>query len=270
MFGALLAVTASAAEVNAQGKTAFLAEQLRKNEDFRVRTDAALKLGTSDDAAAVKPLCTCLDDQGEVETVRIACAAAIGKLKKPGGDVCLKKNENDGNKKVKEQVGASLKAVGGGGGASGGPGDWKCSGSAPAGAKTKHYVGVGVKNKTGRPDGEIRAMVEKQAFCKFVSFGRFKFANGDDAEPKKMTSIVDKEKLEGHYLDILVDPFKYEGGSLKVNIKLTMMSHTRDLKGEITKSLTMPGVTSPSKSDEDDLIKMATEKVVADFAQLKQ
>lgn len=31
----------------------------------------------------------------------------------------------------------------------------------------------------------------------------------------------------------------------------------------------MPGVTSPSKSDEDDLVKMASEKLVDDFAKLK-
>ena len=47
------------------------------------------------------------------------------------------------------------------------------------------------------------------------------------------------------------------------------MTHTRDLKGEIGKSLSIPGVSSPSKSDEDDLIKMAAEKLTNDFAGLK-
>lgn len=268
MAGAAFASTlAFSVGADAQGKTAFLAEQLRKNTDFRVRTDAALKLGTTDDPTAVKPLCQCLDDQSEVESVRIACAAALGKLKKPGADVCLKKNENDSSKKVKEQVSTSLKGMGGPA-LSTSPADWKC----PAGAgdaKPKHYVGVAVKNKTSRPDTEIRVLVEKEMYCKFMKFGRFKFANGAEAESAKMTAVVAKEKLEGHFLDVLVEPFKYEGGSLKVSVKFTMMSHTRDLKGELGKSLTLPGVTSPSKSDEDDLLKMATEKLVDDFAKLK-
>src|SRR5690242_852898 len=58
--------------------------QLREAGDFRVRTAAALWLGTSDHVDAVKPLCSCLDDEAEVESVRVACAAALGKIKKPG------------------------------------------------------------------------------------------------------------------------------------------------------------------------------------------
>jgi hypothetical protein len=91
----------------------------------------------------------------------------------------------------------------------------------------------------------------------------------DAADPKKMTAAVSKEKLDGYFLTVSVDPFKYDGGNLKVSMKLTIMTHTRDLKGEIGKSLQMPGVSSPSKPDEDDLIKMAAEKLVNDFAGLK-
>ncbi|MBL8716250.1 MAG: HEAT repeat domain-containing protein [Myxococcales bacterium] len=263
------AVLGFAGDLSAQGKTAFLAEQLRKNTDYRVRIDAALKLGTSDDPAAVKPLCACLDDGSEVESVSIACAAALGKLKKQGVDVCLKKHENHSNKKVKEQVVTSIKTVGNLGGGGGGPADWKCPAQADPAAKHKYYVGVGVKNKTGRPDTEIRPLVEKEMYCKLLKFGRFRFANGDDTDPKKMGPIVTKDKLDGYFLDVLVEPFKYEGGSLKVSLKVTLMTHTRDLKGELGKSLTLPGVTSPSKSDEDDLVKMASEKLVDDFAKLK-
>lgn len=248
-------------------KTAFLADQLKKNPDFRVRVDAALKLGTSDDAAGIKPLCTCLADQSETEAVRVACAAALGKLKKPGGDECLKKNEKDSSPKVREQVATSIKALGGGaGGSASAP--VKCK-DPPGGGKAKYYVGVGISNKTGRPDTDIKPLVESQVVCKLQSMGRFKMAPDGETDPKKMGVAVTKDKLDGYFLNVSVEPIKYDGGSLKVSMKLTIMSHTRDLKGELGKSLSIPGVSSPSKPDEDDLIKMAAEKLVNDFAGLK-
>lgn len=262
---ALLATPSSHAQ---SSKTSFLAEQLRKNADFRVRVDAALKLGTSDDPQGVKPLCLCLADQSETEAVRVACAAALGKLKHPGGDECLKKNDKDSSAKVREQVGTSIKALGGGssGGSSGGA--VKCK-DPPAGGKAKYYVGVGISNKTSRPDTDIKPLVESQVYCKLQAMGRFKLAPSDEIDPKKMGVAVSKEKLDGYFLTVSVEPIKYDGGNLKVSMKLTIMTHTRDLKGELGKSLSIPGVSSPSKSDEDDLIKMAAEKLVNDFAGLK-
>lgn len=258
-------IVASTGDVQAQGKTAFLAEQLRKNSDFRVRVDAALKLGTSDDAAAVKPLCGCLGDQSEVEAVRVACAAALGKLKKPGGDGCLKEHVGDKSSKVREQVTTSLKALGGAAPAASAAGP-SCP-APPAGSKAKYFVGVGVSNKTSRPDTDIKPIVEQKVVCKLQSMGRFKMTA--ETDPKKMAAAVSKEKLDGYFLNVSVEPIQYAGGNLKVSMKLTIMTHTRDLKGEIGKSLSMPGVGSPSKVDEDELIGMAADKLVNDFAGLK-
>lgn len=264
IFATLAAVAfLSAPASHAQSKVAAFADKLKKDPDFRVRVDSALKIGTSDDPAGIKPLCQCLADQSETEAVRVACAAALGKLKKPGGDECLKKHSSDSNSKVREQVGTSLKALGGGAPAASGP--VKCK-DPPASGKPKYYVGVGISNKTGRPDSDIKALVESQVVCKLQSMGRFKVAPADESDPKKMGSIVTKEKLDGYFLTVSVEPIKYDGGTLKISMKLTMMTHTRDLKGEFGKSLSMPGVSSPSKSDEDDLIKMAAEKLVNDFA----
>lgn len=261
---AVASVFASTA-VRAEGKSAFLAEQLRKNTDFRVRVDAALKLGTSDDPEAVKPLCACLDDGSEVETVRVTCAAALGKLKKPGGDTCLKEHSSDKSSKVREQVTTSLKALGGTVAApvsSTGP---ACLNSAATG-KPKYYVGVLVKNKTGRPDSDIKAMVEQAILCKLQSLGRFKLTV--DTDPAKMAKVASSDKLDGYYLLVQVEPFVYQGGNLTVGMKITMMTHTRDLKGELGKTLTV-GASSPSKMDEDDLIKLAATKLTDDFAKLK-
>jgi len=260
-MGSILATTH---ESNADSKTAFLAEQLRKNSDFRVRLDAALKLGMSDDAAAVKPLCGCLDDGSEVEAVRVSCAAALGKLKKPGGDTCLNEHKSDKSSKVREQVTTSLKALGGSA-TPAASGAVKCP-DPPAGGKAKYYVGVAVTNKTTRPDSDIKPIVEQAVACKLQSMGRFKLAADTDAA--KMAAAVAKDKLDGYYLKVSVEPFQYAGGNLTVKMLLTIMTHTRDLKGEITKTLTT-SASGPSKSDEDELITMAGGKLSDEFGKLK-
>src|SRR5258706_13084158 len=62
---------------------------LANNEDFRVRTQAALALGASKSERALSPLCSALADSNT--TVRAASAAALGRLAlKPGQD-CLER-----------------------------------------------------------------------------------------------------------------------------------------------------------------------------------
>ena len=267
---AVSAALSFASLVEAESKTSVLAEQVRKNADFRVRSTAALALGTSDDPAAVAPLCACLDDQSEVESVRVACAAGLGKLKKPGSDTCLKKHTDDSSSKIKEQVGSSIKALGGSVATASTAGAIDTCPSAPGAGTAKYYVGYSVTNKSTRPDGEIKAMVGKAFRCQLATLPRFKLTPSEaDGDAKKMAAVVTKEKLDGYFLQIQVDPIKYDGGSLKVNLQLTIMTHTRDLKGTASKSLTMPDVTSPSKSDEDELLKTAATKLADLFAGAK-
>jgi hypothetical protein len=266
---ALLALTVVVAtgRSRAEGKSAFLSEQLRKNPDFRVRTTAALSLGTSDDTEAVKPLCACLDDDAEVESVRVACAAALGKVAKPGSDVCLRGHASDASAKVKEQVASSLKAIGGSIVAASQPG---CPPATPAAtSKPKYYVGLVVTNKSARDDGDLRPMLTRELRCKLAAAGRFRLAPDDAVDAKSMMSTSSKEKLEGVLLSLQVDAITYEGGSLKVSLKLTLMTAGRDLKGEISKVLEMPGVSKPSKGDEDELLKRGAQRLAAAFVEMK-
>src|SRR5262245_6995446 len=62
-------------------------ELLRTDEDLRVRTQAALALGSSKNAAAVPPLCAGLSDESYI--VRMASALALSKLRL-GGSQCLR------------------------------------------------------------------------------------------------------------------------------------------------------------------------------------
>ena len=58
-------------------------------DDFRVRTNAALALGATDDDDAIAPLCGGLDDPSEV--VRQAVAVALKRLARPSSRDCLQR-----------------------------------------------------------------------------------------------------------------------------------------------------------------------------------
>lgn len=269
-----VAALASAHEAAAEEKTTSLVDKLQGNPDFRVRVSAALDLGTSDDPKAVQPLCKCLSDKTETEAVRVACAAGLGKLKRPGSDTCLNGATGEKSKKVAEQVATSLKALGGGTptalGATTGTGAFTlgtCA-SAPVKGTPKYYVGVDVQNKTSRPDQDVKGLVATEVQCGLLgNGGRFKIAS--DLDPKKMSATVKKEKLEGYLVTMQVDPIKYESGKLKISMKLLIVTPDGVLKGEIDKWLALSGISKPSKSDEDDLLKKAARWLADRFAELK-
>jgi len=86
LFAMTMIVSASPARADAINDWT---DMLYHNADFRIRTQAALKLGGSGDTRAISPLCGGLDDY--VATVRSASAAGMGKLAL-GGVKCLERH----------------------------------------------------------------------------------------------------------------------------------------------------------------------------------
>src|SRR5579864_4991122 len=84
VFLVLLVALSSTSSARADNRTQFLAERLKyppvagQPDDFRVRTNAALALGATNDDDAVGPLCGGLDDPSDV--VRQAAAVALKRL----------------------------------------------------------------------------------------------------------------------------------------------------------------------------------------------
>jgi hypothetical protein len=235
-----------------------LAKQLKSGSDSLVRSDAAMKLGKTKDTNAIAPLCECLGNKSEEELVRVSCSAALGKISDAKSKACLVKFDSDANAKVREQTKTSLLALGVVG----------CP-SPPANATAKYLVGVSTTNKTSRSLIDIRYHLEHTLGCKLSAFGRFRVMFGDDTDQAKLGAIVKSESLDGYFLLVDAKSLKYEGGSLKLAVSMTIMTYDRKLIGGIEKSLEMPGVSSPSKSDEDDLLSLAGEKLAMEFASTK-
>ncbi|HEU4538343.1 MAG TPA: HEAT repeat domain-containing protein, partial [Polyangiaceae bacterium] len=169
--------------VRAQSRTEFLAQQLRTSDDFRVRTQAALALGATDDAAAVEPLCRGLDDANDV--VRTAVAAALAKLHRPQGVPCLRARlAREQNAAARAQIEKSIQALDKGGGNNGG-------GAVPANARV--YVAVGgVNNKTRRSPQEVESLVRSAMSDKLRGMAGYVVA------PQGETTAAAKKVLEGN------------------------------------------------------------------------
>ena len=80
----------------------FLAEKL-KSDDARVRANAALALGASNDDRAVESLCSALSDESEL--VRNSSVAALKKLGRPSATECLTARKSlESSAAVKTQI----------------------------------------------------------------------------------------------------------------------------------------------------------------------
>jgi hypothetical protein len=253
LFGWVIAavVLLVGANVQAAPKIDELIKQLQ-SDDFRVRTQAALALGASRDAAAVKPLCGALSDSNS--TVKSAAAAGLGKLGNDGGISCLKTAK--GKEKDAAVVSAIDKAIekiilGGD--------------PPPPGSGAKYYMAIQVTNKTKRGNLEIEGVVRKAMQAKCLA------ASGCAVAPRSETvqqakDIVKNKGLKGYLLIAAVEPFNYSGGSLAVQMKVSMWTYPdKALKAEFSPKFKQSDTPSEDRESENTLVKMAGETAVENF-----
>lgn len=232
----------------------YLIEQLKTAEDYRIRTQAALGLGASGDDAAVKPLCDALGDGNA--SVKVAAAAALGKLGKPAGLPCLKGAQGrESAASVKAQIDKSIATLDSGGS------------TAPAapGSDTRVYVAIQVTNKTTRPAAEVDALVRAAMTEKILA------KKGYAVAPKTETSsqggqIIKSKKLKGYFLMATVEPPIYGGGDLSQVVRVSMWTYPgKALQGEFAPKLTQSGTPKGDTQSESMLMKMCVENAVETF-----
>ncbi|WP_437818825.1 HEAT repeat domain-containing protein [Sorangium sp. So ce1078] len=242
----------------ADQRTSYLAEQLKTNDDYRVRTQAALALGASADDAATKPLCDALTDANT--SVRVAAAAALGKLGKPAGLACLQRAEGrEQIPAVKSQMQKSIATLSSGGGA-GGP-----AAPPPPGADTKYYVAIEITNKSGRPESEIEPLVRAAMQAKLLAKTGYAVAPKGEtlAQGKK---ILNGKKMKGFYLLATVEPAVYQGGNLTQVVRVSMWTYpSKSLQGEFAPKLTQSGTPKKDVQSENILMKMCVENAIDTF-----
>lgn len=240
----------------------FLADKL-KSDDFRVRTNAALALGASNDELAVDPLCGALTDASEV--VRQASAVAMKRLGRAKAVTCLKDREGrESNDGVKIAITRAIESLSAGGGDSGGGGDDKIKENPSA----KYYIALStIANSTGRAQPEVEGVVVKAMRSKLEAAGTIQIApKTESADSARET--MKKRKMNGFYLAVAVDRFDYSNGNLRVKVKIGVFTYPgKSLLGNVDKTLTKEGVSSGDKSSEDQLLDMAAGAASAQFAE---
>lgn len=245
------------------GRTQFLIDRLKypRNDDFRVRTNAALQLGATGDGAAVQPLCGALDDPSDV--VRSAAAVALKRLGKPDAVPCLKAHQGtEKSDQVKLQISRALEGFSAGGG-----GSDDVPKLVPS---AKYYVAISpVTNQTGRPQADIERIVGGAIRAKFGTMGDYQLAPRTETSPAAKAVIAKRKFKGGYYLAVVVDAFDYSNGNLRVSLKLAVSSYPgKDLKGEVGPlRLTQTGIRSGDHGAEDGLLGMAAGKAVEQFSQ---
>jgi hypothetical protein len=249
------------AVARAQSKVSQLAEQLRTSDDFRVRTQAALALGASGEDAAVKPLCDGLGDANA--SVKVAAAAALGKLGKPAGLPCMRAAlGRESMASVKSQLEKSIAALEKAGGSSGAPAP---AAPPPPGPDAKYYVAIQVTNKTGRPAAEVDAIVRAAMQDKLLAKKGYAVAPKGEA-PSQGGQIVKAKRLKGFFLIATVEPPVYGGGDLSQVVRVSMWSYPdKSLQGEFAPKLTQSGTSKGDTQSEAVLMKMCAESAIETF-----
>jgi hypothetical protein len=209
---------------------------------------------------AVQPLCQALEDAND--SVRSASAAALGKLKNPGGLPCLKNHlDDEANASVRSVMERSSQLLQGGAGSS--------NKLRPPGPTDAYYVAIGpVTDKTGRSDKSVGEIVSASMQGKLLSLTGFAVApNGET--PTVAKKVLGRYSLKGFLLQARVESPKTNGGGLTVEVRVTLWTYPgRALQGEFSPKLTMSGASPGDRDAEDNLIKMAVERAVESFAKV--
>jgi hypothetical protein len=243
-----LCVLAPVSSAAGDDRIQFLADRLAyppisAKDDFRVRTNAALALGATDDDAAVQPLCAGLGDPNEV--VRQAAAVALRKLARPSSVACLNdRASREPSARVKAEIARTLESLG------------KNSGSRSVAAPgAKYYVAVSrVTNRTSRPSAEIDRIVRDAIVARLEEGGQNAIAPPDETLDAAKAAIA-HQRLKGYFLSVSVEKFDYSDEGLRVRVKIAVFSYPgKDLRGEVPASGTLPGARTGDKAAEDQLV----------------
>jgi HEAT repeats len=258
------------APARADGRVAFLSERLKyppgsgKADDFRVRTNAALALGATDDDDAIAPLCTGLDDPSEV--VRQAVAVALKRLGRASAHDCLQRRVAvETNAAVKAQVKRALDALDAAAAPAGGQGREPSTATI---VNAKYYVSVSkVTNHTTRAAADVERIVGGAIASKLADIGEYQLAPQGESNTAAKAALT-KRKMKGYYLGVSVDKLDYSDGSLHVRVKIAVFSYPdRDLRGEVPAGATLPGARPGDSGAEEQLMSVVAARAAELFAQ---
>jgi hypothetical protein len=253
IFIAALSVSSSAWAGGDSMATAI--HELENNQDFRVRTQAALSLGASGEARAIDPLCRALDDSKAA--VRAAAAAALGKLAL-GGVECLEQRQaKETTDSVKSAVVRALQSVRANAGGS-------AFVEGVVDASTRFYISIGkTADNTQRKKSRVHEVVRAALVKSLLRQKGFTVGPDGETKPQYQKRIAGKKGIKGLLISPKVQSPEYGTDSVTVRFEIAILTYPdKALKGMIPVKLTQQGSVKKNDATEDELIAMAVERAV--------
>lgn len=246
----VLGVLVVAGSAAAQDRITRQISLLKTSTDFRVRTQAALALGSSKSAQAVPALCGGLDDANA--TVRIASAAALGRLNLGGADCLKRRLAKEPSSSVKGSIARALAQLG--------PAEPSID------ASTRFYVAIGTAaHDTKRTD--IDTMVRRGMSKAAGAASGFAVAPTGET-PEQAKGVFGKHsQLKGFYLAPKLS-MTYAGGRLNVKLSVAMLTYPdKNMIGQFSKTVASP-TSEPDPSLEAELVTYAAEAAMKQFSEV--
>lgn len=224
------------------------ADELLKNPDFRVRTQAALALGASGKAAAVRPLCDALSDPKAA--VRAAAAAALGMLAH-GGIACLdERASREPSAAVKAVIARAIENL--------------QSVFLPT---TRFYVAIGPASlRRETLDKRTEQLVRGALISGIADRTDVAVAPTKETKAQAKKRLAARPKIRSLLIAPKVSEPTYDGDALTVRVELAVFTYpAMSFKAMIPVKLTQRGVTDRDSQNENELIRIATEHAIEKF-----
>ncbi len=228
----LIIASLHATAARADGRLTYLVRQLEKATDPRLRAQSALLMASTQDKAAVEPLCKALGDPSEL--VRAAVARAMEQLSEASAQPCLKAHENDGSPDVQSAVKRALVAL--------------------TPRRPELYIALlPVQAKSTKVGADLLKLAEERLKAKLSTLGSL-FAPPDENK-SAARSFIKGKGLKGYALKVEID--ETPTGGLRMNV-LCWTYPDQALQGQVS--------VKASGGQPADLIRALAPKAIEDAA----
>ncbi|MEY4509056.1 MAG: hypothetical protein RLZZ450_1178 [Pseudomonadota bacterium] len=228
------ALAASSPRVHADSRTDFLVRMLASSDQFRVRTQAALALGSrASEPAAIKALVSALKD--DHPAVRSASAGALELLKDPTALASLRAARKDRDSSVRGAVEHAIAAL-----------ETASTANAriadePVGSST-FYVAVGTPSaQAGLPAPALRSL--RELVVKQVSELDGVRLAPENENQAAAAGVLRKTKLIGYYLDSAITKIEQRpDGALRAQVSVIVGTYPgRAMRAMLSGAATVSG-----------------------------
>ena len=252
LFAALLSLAIPTHAAKADERSDYLVRLLQTSTAFRVRTQAAISLGSGlPDPAVTAALAAALRDENAA--VRAAAANSLGRVGDASVLTALRTAERDPEAAVRAAATAAISAIqarpgGGSGGATVAGGTSGTGASPPPSGPARYYVGIGRPNVTGTLSpavvGSVRGMVERR----LGTIGGIAVAPDGESVAAAQRELRARS-LTGFYLDISVTVESLPTGAIRARVSIVVQDYPgRNVRSMLSGSATATGASSADAS----------------------